>query len=188
MKTQHIDDQFTPQLPWLDLVNSQQWDGFGQLTDHLLDAAWAAGFLDYWKVRQEKLGRATAYDQLTELRDLIRRWTEKMVSGKSTGQQDLRTLNTYLKAPAYLQLVKRKGQILSELRPVTRDWEWVRSRIASSFVESLLDRPDRLKICGNPLCQWAFVDKTKSNNRRWCNDRRCGNRDRVRRSRARAAE
>ena len=109
MKTQHIDDQFTPQLPWLDLVNSQQWDGFGQLTDHLLDAAWAAGFLDYWKVRQEQLGRATLYDQLTELRDLIRRWTEKMVSGKSTGQQDLRSLNTYLKAPAYLQLCAPAG-------------------------------------------------------------------------------
>ena len=187
MKTQPFDEEFAPQLPWLDLVNSQQWDGFGRLTDHLLDPAWVAAFLGYWGFRPEELGRARPIAQMAGLRDLLRHTTEKMASGKSPGRGELRTLNTFLKAPGYLQLVTRKGQILGELKAVSRNWAWIRSQIARSFVDSFLDQPARLKICGNPLCRWAFLDQTKSNNRRWCNDRRCGNRDRVRRSRARAA-
>jgi predicted RNA-binding Zn ribbon-like protein len=186
--TQQFDTEFTPQLPWLDLINSQHWDGFGQLTDHLLDAGWVAEFLGYWKTRPKELGRASPYEQTAELRELLRQTTEKVVSGIPLSRGDIRALNAFLKAPGYRQLATRKGQISNELRPVTRNWAWFRSQIASSFVDSILDQPARLKICGNPLCQWAFFDRTKSNNRRWCKDRRCGNRDRVRRSRARAVE
>jgi predicted RNA-binding Zn ribbon-like protein len=172
----------------LDLINSQHWDGFGQLTDHLLDAGWVAEFLGYWKVSPKELGRANPIAQMAELRELLRHSTEKVVAGKPPGRGDLRALNAFLKAPAYRQLVTKKGRLQSELRPVTRGWAWIRSQIASSFVDSMLEQPARLKICENPLCQWAFQDRTKSNNRRWCKDRRCGNRDRVRRARARAAE
>jgi predicted RNA-binding Zn ribbon-like protein len=44
--------------------------------------------------------------------------------------------------------------------------------------------PRRLKICPNRGCRWVFYDRTKGKTRVWCNDRTCGNRERVRRARA----
>ena len=34
--------------PWVDLVNSEEWDAFGCLTDHLNSPAWAPYFLRHW--------------------------------------------------------------------------------------------------------------------------------------------
>jgi len=187
MGKRRLDEAFTPQSPWLDLVNSQQWDGFGRLTDHLLEASWVATFLRYWKSHPKERARTTPLAELTELRSLLRRSSEKIASGKNLGRRNLNALNVFLNAPSYLQLVTRGKQIRTELRPVRRNWTWIRSQIAASFVDSFLDRSDRIKVCGNPQCRWAFLDTTKSNIRRWCHDRRCGNRDRVRRARARAA-
>jgi predicted RNA-binding Zn ribbon-like protein len=67
---------------------------------------------------------------------------------------------------------------------VRENWRWIRAQIVLSFAESYIETPQRIKVCKNALCRWAFVDTTKSNIRCWCNDRRCGNRARVRRSRA----
>ena len=186
MGKRDFDEEFTPLSPWLDLVNSEQWDGFGRLTDHLLEPGWVTGFLRHWKFDPQGRARTTANAELAELRSLIRKSSEKIASGKSLSRRDLHAFNTFLNAPSYPQLVTRREQIRTELTPVRRNWSWVRSRIAASFVDSFLDQSNRIKVCGNPQCRWAFLDTTKSNIRRWCHDRRCGNRDRVRRARARA--
>ncbi len=34
--------------PWVDLVNSEEWDGFGKLTDQLANPRWLATFLKHW--------------------------------------------------------------------------------------------------------------------------------------------
>jgi predicted RNA-binding Zn ribbon-like protein len=44
-----------------------------------------------------------------------------------------------------------------------------------------------VRRCGNPLCRFTFVDRSPARNRQWCDSRGCGNRTRVRRSRARGA-
>lgn len=185
MRKRRFDSEFTPQSSWLDLVNSQQWDGFGRLTDHLLEPRWVARFLRYWKFHPEKLVRATPGAELAELRNLLRESTEKIASGESVRRRDLRNFNSFLKAPSYLQLVTRGKQICTQLTPLRLDWTWIKSQVAASFVDSFQGQPNRIKICGNPACRWAFFDTTKGNIRRWCKDSRCGNRDRVRRARAR---
>lgn len=188
MGTRSYDEEFTPQSPWLDLVNSEQWDGFGNLTDHLRDPDWVTRFLEYWKVDPDELGGGSPRARLTKLRDLLRRSTEKLATGRSLTSQDLEALNEFLDAPGYLQLVTERGNIRTELQPVRRNWKWIRSRIAASFAESVQVHSDRIKVCANELCRWAFVDATRSNIRKWCRDRRCGNRDRVRRARARSSD
>lgn len=185
MDKQRLDTEFTSQSSWLDLVNSQQWDGFGNRTDHLLEPKWVAKFLRYWKFHPEKLGRTTPSAELAELRTLLRESTEKTASGEFLSPQDLRLFNAFLNAPSYVQLVTRGKQIRTELRPVRLNWTWIKSQVAASFVDSFQRQPNRIKICKNTGCRWAFFDATKGNIRRWCNDRRCGNRDRVRRARAR---
>jgi predicted RNA-binding Zn ribbon-like protein len=44
---------------------------------------------------------------------------------------------------------------------------------------------DRLKLCGNPDCRWAFYDRTHSRRGMWCDMATCGNRIKNRNLRAR---
>lgn len=176
---------FTFQSPWLDLVNSQSWDGFGGFTDLLFDEAWIARFVRRWGFHAKGQGAASARSQLTRLRGLLRTLAETVAGGESLNPDEIDRLNDFLRAPAYLTLVAAKGGFDTEPVPVRRNWGWIRSRIAAAWTEDLVKRPKRIKICGNIQCRWVFVDGTKGNIRRWCKDQRCGNRHRVRRARAR---
>ncbi|GAA3169154.1 CGNR zinc finger domain-containing protein [Nonomuraea roseoviolacea subsp. carminata] len=44
---------------------------------------------------------------------------------------------------------------------------------------------DRLKVCAEITCQWAFIDVSKNRSRSWCSMRVCGNRTKTRAYRAR---
>ncbi|NUW36885.1 CGNR zinc finger domain-containing protein [Nonomuraea sp. SMC257] len=44
---------------------------------------------------------------------------------------------------------------------------------------------DRLKVCSEITCQWAFIDVSKNRSRSWCSMRVCGNRTKTRAYRAR---
>jgi predicted RNA-binding Zn ribbon-like protein len=47
---------------------------------------------------------------------------------------------------------------------------------------------DRLKLCGNPDCRWAFYDRSHSRRGAWCDMATCGNRLKNRNLRARRAQ
>ena len=47
---------------------------------------------------------------------------------------------------------------------------------------------DRLKLCSNPDCQWAFYDRSHSRQGAWCDMASCGNRLKNRNLRARRAQ
>jgi predicted RNA-binding Zn ribbon-like protein len=47
------------------------------------------------------------------------------------------------------------------------------------------DSWSRLKVCGNPGCQWAFFDRSRNQQGSWCNMAVCGNRLKNRELRAR---
>src|ERR1700730_11230439 len=175
---------FGKEFAWLDLANSLEWNGYGQLTDHLQDPSWAAYLAKHWHLASA-LPRPVPLAQLIALRALLRRMAEKLIKGDALDERDLHALNAYLNVPVRVKLFQRQNGVHSELVPLRSGWPWILSRIAASFAQMLaLDRPDRLKYCPNEGCKWIFYDRTKANPRRGCNDRTCGNRDRVRRARA----
>jgi predicted RNA-binding Zn ribbon-like protein len=47
---------------------------------------------------------------------------------------------------------------------------------------------DRLKLCGNPDCRWAFYDGSRNHQGAWCEMASCGNRLKNRSLRARRAQ
>jgi predicted RNA-binding Zn ribbon-like protein len=47
---------------------------------------------------------------------------------------------------------------------------------------------DRLRLCGNPDCRWAFYDGSRSRQGAWCDMASCGNRLKNRNLRARRAQ
>jgi predicted RNA-binding Zn ribbon-like protein len=179
---------FGKEFAWLDLANSIEWNGYGKVTDHLKDSTWAAHIVKHWKLAST-LPRPIPLVQLIALRALLRRMADKLIAGETIDERDLSALNSYLNVPVRVKLFQRQNGVHSELVPLHFGWPWILSRIAASFAEMLaLNRPDRLKYCPNEGCKWIFYDRTKANTRRWCNDRTCGNRDRVRRSRNRGKE
>lgn len=182
-KSPYVAAGFGREFLWLDLANTLEWNGFGQLTDHLDDPQWLGQMLRHWNIADE-VPKPVLQKEIVALRSLLRGLSEKLINGKSLDAEDLRALNAYLNVPAHVQLIQRQNGVHSVLVPDEPGWPWILSRFAASFAEMLsLGRLDRLKFCPNQGCKWLFFDQTKGNTRIWCNDRTCGNRDRVRRAR-----
>jgi predicted RNA-binding Zn ribbon-like protein len=177
---------FGSQFAWLDFVNSQERDGFGRLTDHLRNPRWLANFLRHFHLANS-LPPSIPHRALADLREFLRGVAENFAAGRALSTSDVGTLNAALRVPARQKLIQHQNGFRAELLPVRSGWSWILSRIAASLADTLThyDR-HRVKICANDGCRWAYYDVTKGNMRRWCNDRTCGNRDRVRRARAAA--
>jgi predicted RNA-binding Zn ribbon-like protein len=170
--------------PWVDLANSDMLDGFGAAKDLLEDPAWMRAFLARWNfpaTRKETVPIA----QLRKLRNFLRALVEKTGNAGQLHRADIEELNAWLRVAVIPQLVKNQNGFELRLQAAQIGWSAIVAAIAESFAKSLMEgKASRLKFCANEGCRWVFVDRTKGNIRRWCNDATCGNRDRVRRSRA----
>jgi predicted RNA-binding Zn ribbon-like protein len=63
---------------------------------------------------------------------------------------------------------------------IAREWRapWLAAR---SLLQLLDERPERVRKCANPQCEFWFLDATRSGTRRWCSMAGCGNRLKARR-------
>jgi len=164
--------------------NSEEWNGFGKLTDHLVNPRWLATFLKHWDLYPLP-SKDVPRRKLVQLRNLLRRTAEKLAAGGSLSARELSVLNKALNVPVWQKLVQNQNGFRAETVPVRSDWTWVIAQIVASFGEMLANHEvERIKACANSDCRWVFRDPTKARTKRWCNDRTCGNRARVRRARA----
>jgi predicted RNA-binding Zn ribbon-like protein len=171
---------------WLDIVNSEYYDGFGNLTDHLKDSEWFRILLEQYQF--DDISQDLLHQQLIDLRTWLRHIAQTLNRNNSLTHEDIHTLNSYLVEPGIrtLHYSQDQGKYLLIFKPVQSGWRWVLAEVVSTLVEMLDPKQQkRVKICANPGCKWVFFDVTKGNNRRWCNDLTCGNRDKVRRYRSR---
>ena len=173
--------------PWVDLVNSEEWDTWGKPTDWLEDPSWLPFFLDQW--RFDAPGRQSFPKvKLKHLRRTLRKSCEAIFSGRPVSDQELRDLNTALNVPGKRQLIHGQNGLQVQFVPRSAGWDWIMAQIALTFATQLSEEgKTRIKICQNEDCRWVFYDATKAQTRRWCSDKVCGNRERVRRARARMA-
>ncbi len=169
---------------WIDFLNSLEHDGLGNTSDHLRDAAWRKTFFSYWKLAVPP-GAPVPFPQLEKLRSTLREIADTLATRKSLRPNELQALNEALNVPVNPRLLQRQNGFVLEELPVKNDWRWIAARIARSYAETLANSPlDRLKTCPDPKCRWLFYDRTKAKSRIWCNEKTCGNRNRVRRARA----
>jgi predicted RNA-binding Zn ribbon-like protein len=170
--------------PWIDLVNSEEYDGFGNLSDRLDDPVWLDSFLRRWHLHPEQLGKAPLA-ALTSLRRSLRGVAEALSAARVPDGREIVRINAILDVPVRQKLVGCEKQRRIEIAPLRSDWDWILSRIAASAAEAIVaGQESRIKICANDECRWAFRDPTKAKTKRWCSDSTCGNRARVRRARA----
>lgn len=79
-----------------------------------------------------------------------------------------------------LRVVAREEGL--ELDPAV---DGVRGALARVAAAAMGASWDRLKVCAEETCQWAFIDSSKNRSRSWCSMRVCGNRTKTRAYRAR---
>jgi predicted RNA-binding Zn ribbon-like protein len=172
--------------PWFDLVNSEEWDTYGLRTDHFSNSAWLPFFLRRWNFAKPNRARFPAA-KWKELRVTLRQICERAARQEPISGADIRALNQFLKVSGRMQLLQRQNGLQLQFMPQASGWNWIFAVTARSFADLLSEgNSPRIKICRNPVCRWVFFDQTKGKTRCWCDDKICGNRERVRRSRARS--
>src|SRR5579871_6874729 len=95
--------QFGAHAPWMDLANSEMWNGYGSKTDFLEEAQWIADFLEFWNFDAPQPGPAVRKD-LRELRSMIRGLSERLSRGLPIRSEDVNSLNAWLKVPVVPRL------------------------------------------------------------------------------------
>ncbi|MEO5885518.1 MAG: CGNR zinc finger domain-containing protein [Candidatus Limnocylindrales bacterium] len=70
------------------------------------------------------------------------------------------------------------------MRSASDGWDGITDDLLPAALE-LADEHPRLRTCGNPLCRWLFVDRSRNGSRVWCEMAVCGNRMKVGRHRLR---
>jgi predicted RNA-binding Zn ribbon-like protein len=110
-----------------------------------------------------------------------------LAKGKPPPEDALRALNAALaEAHAQRRLRPRAGGSMA--------WRWEEETLeipsweialAAAALLTDAERCARLRICGNPACDWMFLDKSRTGKRRWCRMNVCGNEAKVRRFRER---
>lgn len=171
--------------PWLDLLNTTPMiEGEDRdllrSEDDLQRWANAAGLPE----SAAKNGKGVR--KMTALRGTLRAAFDLLRRGKALPDELMARVNASLADhPITLKFTAMDGQF----RLVADFKADIAGHVARDFAEFACDfEPERLKACHNHECSLLFYDVGKNNKRRWCSMAHCGNRDKVKRYRARQSE
>jgi predicted RNA-binding Zn ribbon-like protein len=107
-----------------------------------------------------------------------------VAEGRKPRRRDLTRLrNAYLAVLTRARLADAPGGLQWEL-PASAGVDALLLPVLTSALE-LLQGPPRIRQCLAEHCGWLFIDTTKNASRKWCSMDPCGNRDKMRRYRAR---
>jgi len=168
----------------LDFVNTID-PRFGPDAVDLLSSAkalrsWAefAGIADNIRVDRRGFRRALA------VRDTLDAIFRAVAEGRKPQPRDLENLrDAYLAVLARARLIGEPGHFHWEL-PTSAGVDVLLLPVLASAL-ALLQNPKRIRQCPGENCDWLFIDITKNASRKWCSMDPCGNRDKMRRYRAR---
>lgn len=149
--------------------------------DHLLDPGDALAYLvDHHVAVPEGAPPPEAIARMAALRDLVRRLAGDRPQGRRADRP-----------PADEEIAAALGRTAfritpAGLAPLRSGWPGFVDGLLPGLLE-LRQNAARLRVCANPRCRFAFVDRSRNRSRIWCETAVCGNRTRVGRHRRRAA-
>ncbi len=129
-----------------------------------------------------------ALQRAIELREVLHDIFLAITHQRPAPAEALSKLNREVQiASQHLHLIPSRDDDHFEWRFDDRDdFDGVRWRIARSAADLLAsDQLPFVRACSSETCLWLFLDTSKNHHRRWCDMKRCGNRDKVRRFYAR---
>ncbi len=121
-----------------------------------------------------------------ELREVIHDVFWVIISQRPVPEGALARLNEEVQAAArHLRLVPSNGSFEWRYDDVS-DFDGLLWPIARSAADLLVSNQlPFVRACSSKACEWFFLDTSKNHHRRWCDMKRCGNREKVRRFYAR---
>jgi predicted RNA-binding Zn ribbon-like protein len=172
---------------FLAFVNTLHWDDgtpLEELTDDRALAEWSGSMGMPTEALDAQLAR------FVSLRAHLRSVVQQLARAQAPAPHDMDAVEQALSGPrAHLVLVD--GDTPSphlSLEVEADSAAAIACGIALSLVRFLeTGERRRLKLCANPGCGFAFLDTSTNNTRRWCDMSACGNRQKVRNFRSRAA-
>src|SRR5713226_1021323 len=125
---QFLEKGFGKHFPWLDVLNSQEWDGYGELTDYSADKEWQSYFVKHWGFSPAERSDFPLA-AFRRLRALLRGMVEKSGAEQRVAKRDLNELNAAMKVPGTEKLIEIHNGFRTEMMPVRNDWNWMLGRI-----------------------------------------------------------
>jgi predicted RNA-binding Zn ribbon-like protein len=138
------------------------------------------------RARRRGADGARIVERARVLRELVHDTFVATSAGRAPKPETLAALSAHLSAWYPHGRLVSAGESLQWAYDGADDLErplWEISRAVSRLLTSA--RLARVRACAAEDCAWWFVDETKNGSRRWCDMKICGNRDKVRRYRAR---
>ena len=132
---------------------------------------------------RERLGEGDL-ERARSVREALRALLEVRGSGAAVGAAALRALN---RSPQHaLMRVAFAADGTPSLEPVGDGLDRALARLFAAIERASVEGTlDRLKICSDSGCRWAFYDRSKNRSRNWCDMATCGNRAKAREYRRR---
>src|SRR5437763_1814580 len=115
--------------PWFDLVNSEEWDTYGNRFDQFQNPAWVPFFLSRWKLPRPQRSGFPAVPWL-RLRGALRNICQATASGKAIAPADLRALNQAMSVYGRQQLAQRQNGLHLEFVSEDSGWKTILAETA----------------------------------------------------------
>lgn len=123
-----------------------------------------------------------------EVRESLRAMIAHNTDGKPLSEAELRPLEVVTTHAQPRLEVTADGQVrLGATAPAQRVADGLAGLLLTIRDAQASGSWDRLKLCGNQDCRWAFYDRSHSRRGAWCEMASCGNRLKNRNLRARRA-
>ena len=191
-----MDFLFLGNALWIDFLNTELHDGtrgYDLLPDvgELLRWGTESGALTAAAGRlaadQPAAAARRSFARAIELRAGLRAAALRMVKGGSPPRAAIQKANqVLLEHPRYTRISGRGAEWRSDAHDANPGVGLVAARVAEDFAQFLArESPASVRQCAQPPCKLLFHDTSRTQARRWCSMKLCGNRTKVARHRAR---
>jgi predicted RNA-binding Zn ribbon-like protein len=127
--------------------------------------------------------------RVRRVRSALREVVDAVVEGRKPEADAVHLVNAVLEARRPTRLELDGSALRIGHRHADTPVDDALALIAEAIIEELATgRPERLRVCANDRCRWAFFDSSPTGRRRWCDMRSCGNQAKAARYRARLRE
>ena len=138
------------------------------------------------RVALDEEGSERLLGKVQRVREAMRELVDASVTRRPPEPKALDRVNRMLRTPYTYYLVPAPDGVSLDHRHEGDPVDGALARLVESIAREISQgHPERLRICADDECQWAFNDTSPTGRRKWCDMNTCGNRAKAARFRER---